>query len=114
MGEKEEDTEAKTQKAMKTTPGECRSSTEQARRGTGNPELEQARGTAAKSIEDTTDRSKQQRKENKPQESRMERQQRGETQKRASGGKTKENKRTQREKKETGEHRTTTRLRQES
>ena len=28
--EKEEDTEAKTQKAMKTTPGECGSSTEQA------------------------------------------------------------------------------------
>ena len=47
-GEKEEDTKAKTQKAMKTTPRECRSSTEQGRRETGNPEFAQGRATAAK------------------------------------------------------------------
>ena len=66
-------------------------------KGTRTPELAQGRATTAKKgsgeyRKDTIDRSKQQGKENKPRESRRERQQRGETQKLSSRGKTKEKK----------------------
>ena len=75
-GEKEEDTEAKTQKAMKIIPSECGSRTEQARRETGNPEIAQGRATAAKKGQQRGERrhnrpeqTAKKEKKNKPQES---------------------------------------------